>query len=290
MIRFFTAALLLVTLLQPAQAQDDLLSELSKDDKQSADPVLATFNGTRIINGHSVETKPKGALEFIITHRFGTLNSGGYNMWGLDDAFIRIGLEYAITDRLGIGYGRSSVDKTYDYYLKYKLLQQQEGMPVTVTAFGSASYNASMNVTFPELKTSDKMSYVAQAHIARKFSDRLSLQVSPTYLHRNTVDQDIASNDLLALGFGGRVKVSKIVALVGEYYLRLNEKSENPFNNSMGLGIEFDTGGHIFHLVFTNSRGMVERPFLAETEGDFFDGDIHFGFNITRTFQLAGKK
>jgi hypothetical protein len=281
--------LLVLFCVQTVSAQDDLLNELSTGDSPE-DIAMVTFNGTRLVNGHSVETKHGGELEFIVTHRFGTLNSGGYNLWGLDGAFIRIGLEYGITDKLGVGMGRSSVDKTYDYYLKYKVFQQGNKVPVTLTAFGSASYNASMNVQFPELKTGEKMSYVAQLHLARKISDRLSLQVSPSFLHRNTVDKDIANNSLVSVGVGGRLKVTKVMALNGEYYLRLNENSNSPYNDAIGLGIEFDTGGHIFHLVFTNSQGMVERPFMAETSGDFFDGDIHFGFNITRTFQLAGKR
>jgi len=289
MIRFFTLLLLLMVV-QSVLAQDDLLNELAKNDSPGNDIVLSTFNGTRLVNGHSVETKHKGELEFIITHRFGTINSGGYNLWGLDDAFIRLGLEYGITDRFGVGFGRSSVDKTYDYYLKYKVLQQRTGMPLTVTAFGSASYKASMNMDFPELETSEKMSYVTQILIARRFSPGISFQISPVFLHRSTVDTSTEVNDLFSLGFGGRVKITKSMALIGEYYLRLNEKEENLNHDSLGLGIEFDTGGHIFQLVFTNSQGMVERSFLAETADDFFDGDIHFGFNITRTFQLAGKK
>ena len=134
------------------------------------------------------------------------------------------------------------------------------------------------------------MAYVGQLLIARRFSDRISFQISPTYVHRATVDKTLFVNGLALVGLGGRVKVTKTLALLGEYNLRLNEKSGNTTNDAIGAGLEFDTGGHIFQLIFTNSQGMVERSFLTETTGDFFDGDIHFGFNITRTFQLAGKK
>jgi hypothetical protein len=287
--RVFVLACFLVAF-RTVTAQDDLLNELSAKDEPEPTKVLSTFHGTRLINGHSVETKHRGSLEFIITHRFGTINSGGYNLWGLDDASIRLGLEYGITDRLGIGFGRSSYDKTFDYYAKYKLLEQQEGIPVTLTLLGTAAYRAASNVEFPELETADKMAYVAQLLIARKFSPGISLQLMPAFLHRAIVDQDIAVNGLFSLGVGGRVKITKSMALVGEYYARLNEKEESPYYNSIGFGVEFDTGGHVFQLVFTNSIGMVERAFLAETAGDFFEGDIRFGFNITRTFQIAGKK
>jgi hypothetical protein len=289
MFRFFILSLMLVPIYS-VSAQDDLLNELTKSEKPDKEPVLSTFSGTRVINGHSIETKHKGELEFIITHRFGRVNSGGYNMWGLDEAYIRLGLEYAITGKLGVGVGRSSFDKSFDYYVKYKILTQSNTMPVTITGIGAMAYNASYNMVYPELATQDKLAYVGQLLIARRFSDRLSLQISPSFVQRNTVDKLTEVNGLASVGFGGRGKVTKSMALVGEYYLRLNEKSNNINDDAIGFGIEFDTGGHIFQLVFTNSLGMMERSFMAETNGDFFDGDIHFGFNITRTFQLAGKK
>lgn len=290
MMRILFTGLFTLVLVQAALSQDDLLSELGNKELADGELAIGTFNGTRMVNGHSTETLYRGSLEFIITHRFGTLNSGGYNLWGLDDASIRLGLEYGITDRLGVGMGRSSFDKTFDYYVKYKALQQSKHMPITLTALGTASYNASMNVEFPTLTTQEKMSYVAQFLISRKFSSRLSLQVAPVYLHQATVDQDIAVNDLFSVGFGGRMKVTKSMAIIGEYYLRVNENENTPYYDPIGVGVEFETGGHVFQLVFTNSRGMVERSFLAETEGNFFKGDIHFGFNITRTFQLARNK
>jgi len=287
MMRVILTGLFFLVLVQAVMSQEDLLSELDSKETNDNDFTIGTFNGTRLVNGHSTETKYRGSLEFIITHRFGTLNSGGYNLWGLDESSIRLGLEYGITDRLGVGMGRSSYDKTFDYYVKYKALHQSKRMPITITALGTASYNASMNVEFPTLTTQEKMSYVAQMLIARKFSSRLSLQMTPVFLHQSTVDQDIAVNDLISVGFGGRMKLTKSMAIIGEYYLRVNENENTPYYDPIGMGVEFETGGHVFQLVFTNSRGMVERSFLAETEGDFFAGDIHFGFNITRTFQLT---
>ena len=284
----FTACLLFFSL--SIFAQDELLKELENSDSTSNEPVIATFSGTRLVNGHSVETRHKNILEFIITHRFGKLNSGAYQAFGLDNSAVRIGLEYGITDRLNVGIGRSSSDKTLDYLAKYKVLQQSKTMPVTVTVLGTASYRGFKDVVSNELNTTEKMSYVTQLLIARKLSSRVSLQLAPSLLYRTTVDQDIAVNNLISLGMGGRIKITKSMAVVLEYYLRLNEKSNNPYNDAIGINIEFETGGHVFQLVFTNTLGMVERHFMAETEGDFFDGDIHFGFNITRAFQLGRKK
>lgn len=284
----FTACLLLAGFF--AFSQDELLKELEENEPNTNDPVIATFSGTRIVNGHSVETRHKNVLEFIITHRFGTLNSGAYEAFGLDNSVVRIGLEYGITDRLMVGIGRTSSDKTFDYFGKYKALKQSETMPVSLTVFGSAAYLGLKNEQLNELSTPDKMAYTTQLLIARKFSSRVSLQVSPSFLYRATVNQDTTVNNLVSLGMGGRFKITKSVALVLEYYLRLNDHSDSPYNDSIGISLEFETGGHVFQLVFTNSQGMVERQFLGETTGDFFDGDIHFGFNITRAFQLGRKK
>lgn len=275
-----------------AYAQDDLLNELEKNEGDKKDYVIQTFKGTRIVNGHSIETKSAGSLEFIISHRFGAINSGSYDLWGLDFSTIRLGLEYGITDRLGVGIGRSSLDKTFDTYVKYKALRQSTGsgsFPFTLTLLGNMTYKNSKEGDDKNLESNDRIAYVAQALFARKFSPALSLQLAPLFLHRNTVDQNIAVNDLIALGVGGRVKITRSVAISGEYYARLNEKDGSPYKDAIGLGIDIETGGHVFQLIFTNSIGMTERIMVAETPEDFFDGDIHFGFNITRTFQLSKK-
>lgn len=285
---FFTLCLLLAGFF--AFSQDELLKELEAGEPETNESVIATFSGTRIVNGHSVETRHKNVLEFIITHRFGTLNSGAYEAFGLDNSVVRIGLEYGITDRLMVGIGRSSYDKTFDYFGKYKALQQSETMPVSLTVFGSAAYLGLKNEQLNELSTPDKMAYTTQLLIARKLSSRVSLQLSPSFLYRATVNQDTTVNNLISLGMGGRFKITKSMALVLEYNLRLNDHADSPFKDAIGVCIEFETGGHVFQLVFTNTLGMIERQFMGETTGDFFDGDIHFGFNITRAFQLGRKK
>src|SRR5690606_7279575 len=192
-------------------AQEDLLEELEQVQGEQTDLTLQTFKGTRLINGHSVETKPGGALEFIISHRFGTLNSGSYNLWGLDASTIRLGLEYGVTDRLGIGVGRSSYDKSYDGYLKYKLLRQASGsqaFPFTLTMLASAQYKTNKSGADEGLSTSDRTSYAVQALIARKISSGFSLQLAPILVHRNAVEQDYFVNDLFALGIGGRARIT----------------------------------------------------------------------------------
>lgn len=275
--------------------QDDLLKELEQGEKPEKEYVTATFKGSRLVNGQSVETRHKRELEFIFAHRFGRVNDGIYELFGLDQAYVRIGLEYGITDRISAGFGRNSVDKTMDTYLRYKLLRQTVGgeMPVSVTAFGNAAVKTSPKKEDAgyDITLQDRMSYTTQLLIARKFTPALSLQLMPSYVHKNQVDQSIEKNDQFALGIGGRIKVSKSVSLNSEYYYRFDVPEGNPYYNSLGFGVDIETGGHVFQLVLTNTRGLTERAFITETEGDFFSGDIHLGFNVTRTFQFkAGHK
>jgi len=279
----------------PLVAQEDLLKELEESQLQQTEYAIQTFKGTRLINGHSVQTKARHELEFIFAHRFGPVSDGLYNFFGLDDAYVRLGLDYGITDNLSVGIGRNSVDKTLDGYLKYKILRQQKGdnsFPVTVTALAGMAYKVSpRNKELPDGFTNvDRLAYIGQLLVARKFNSRLSLQMMPTIVHKNAVDRRLENNEQFALGLGGRYKITKSVAFTSEYYYRLNTKELNPSFNTLGFGVDIETGGHVFQLVFTNTRGLTERAFITETEGDFAAGDIHFGFNVTRTFQLKGKK
>ena len=286
--------LILVNLSIQALAQDDLLKELDQNKKEK-DYTIATFKGTRIINGHSVETKPAKTLEFIFSHRFGRVNSGLYNMFGLDQAFVRLGLDYGITDNLSVSIGRNSVNKTVDGYAKYKLLRQQSGeknVPVTITLLEGLAYsteprhNSDLSEDF---KNVDRLSYTSQMLIARKFSPEFSLQLMPTFIHKNAVSQVMQKNEQFILGAGGRYKFTKSVAITGEYYHNLSTLSNSPYQDVIGVGLDIETGGHVFQLVFTNAIGLTERAFLTETVDNFFDGDIHFGFNVTRTFQFKHK-
>jgi len=274
-------------------AQDDLLKELQEQDSTGREFVIATFKGSRLVNGQSVETRHKRELEFIFSHRFGPMNGGLYEMFGLDQAYVRLGLEYGLTDRLGIGIGRNSVDKTMDTYLRYKALRQVvNGMPVTVTAFGNFAIKTSPkkeNAGF-DITLQDRLSYTGQLLIARKITPALSLQLMPSFVHKNLIDPDIEKANQFALGFGGRLKVSRSISLTMEYYYRFDVPDSSPYYNALGFGIDIETGGHVFQLVITNTQGLTERAFITETSGNFFDGDIHLGFNITRAFQFKPKR
>lgn len=278
---------ILIMVSHPLLAQEDLLELADKETDMGKGTMDQTFKGTRLINGHSVETRQRGVLDVIISHRFGRLNSGAYELFGMDESNVRLGVDYGISDRLNAGVGRNSFEKTFDGFLKYKLLRQQTGVPLSVVAFSS--------VAVKTLKTGDpagepafsrRLTYTYQLLLAKKFSSAFSFQLSPTLIHRNTVLTDEDPNLVYALGAGGRIKLTKRLSLNAEYFYQFNRPEASMMENSFAIGFDIETGGHVFQLHFTNARAMIEKGFVTETTGDFFDGDIHFGFNISRTFQL----
>lgn len=274
-------------------AQEDLLNELEKQADAHPLPITATFKSTRIINGQSVETVKRNHLDFRISHRFGRLNSGAYELFGLDQASIRLGFEYGITDNLMVGVGRSGEQKAFDFFGKYKLLKQTpERLPVSVTLFGSTVVRTQRSFVPGEtFSSTDRLTYTGQVLIARKFSERLSLQLSPTYLYRNRPELAGDERMLMALGLGGRLKVSRRVSINADYFYAFREKNNDlPYHNSLAVGVDIETGGHVFQLHFTNSIGMIEKQFIGETTGAWDQGDIHYGFNISRTFSFNKKK
>ena len=283
--RFLVLLFIVLSLQLSAQ---DLFDILEDEAPETTEVVTATFKGTRIANGHSIENRKKKELEFIISHRFGRVNTGFYDLFGLDQSNIRFALEYGITDDLTAGLGRSSFEKIYDGFLKYKLVKQKTGansFPIAISLFGSATIKTqeSFDPNFdPSL--SERLAYVGQVLIARKFSPSLSLQLTPTFVHRNSVVLDADPHDIFALGFGGRVKLSKRVSLNAEYYYAFDELESLTTTNSLAFGVDIETGGHVFQIILSNSITMIEKSFITETTGNFFGGDIHLGFNISRTF------
>lgn len=285
-----------------ASAQDtgDLLGELDEIAPDKPQPVSATFKSTRIINGHSVETIAAKHMDFRISHRFGTINSGYNNLFGLDESRVRIGFEFGVTDDLTIGVGRSSYLKEYDYFAKYKLLKQTNGdrlRPVTVTLLASASTNTmdtSPSMTF--YNNLERQSYVGAVLIARKFGDRLSLELNPTIVHRNKTATELDVNTLYALGVGGRIKLNKRTTFNAEYnYVANNllgdEFARDPiYKNNLSVGFDIETGGHVFQLHISNSRGMIEKQFIGDTTDEWLNGGIFYGFNISRIFSFEKDK
>lgn len=279
---------LLLLLPSAIWAQEDLLAILDEETEEVETKVEAIFKGTRLINGHTVETRDRNNLDFIISHRFGRLNGGAYEFFGLDQSNVRLGLDYGLTDNINLGIGRSSFEKTFDGYFKYAFVHQTSGkrnVPVSATLLSSISIKTLRQREFEELTFSQKIAYTHQVLIARKFSSAFSMQVMPTLIHFNAIEPTDERNNAFAAGIGGRIKLNKRVSLNAEYYYQFQRKDQLS-KNVIAIGFDIETGGHVFQLQLTNAQAMIEKGFLAETTGDFFNGDIHFGFNISRTFQL----
>ena len=295
------AAVCLLALCVCLQAQevdlDKLLAaESKKSEKEEIPPgdLIPIFKTTRISNGHSVEVLPRGVLDMKIQHRFGSMKDGFENFWGLDNAIIRLGVDYGITDRLMVGLGRTTYQKQVDGFLKYKILQQSEakGMPLTMTALASTMLRTDKyDETLPyDPYYTDRLSFAFQLMLARKFGEAFSLQLMPTLVHYNMVQKATDPNDIISLGIGGSLRLSKRTRFNVEYYYNLPDYKFEGTVNSLAFGFDIETGGHVFQLLFTNGMGVAEKPFITETTGKFTEGDIHFGFNISRVFQLGGKK
>jgi hypothetical protein len=273
-------------------AQDDLMNILNDNTPKEINYTTATFKSTRIMNGHSIERMPAGQLDVRISHRFGTINSGAYNFFGLDQSNIHLSLEYGISKWLMIGIGRGSYEKTFDGFAKFTVLRQSTGakeMPVSLSIVTSAALK-SLKFT-DQTRTNyftSRMAYVAQVLVARKISQALSVQLTPSYVHRNLVATELDPNDIYAIGAGARLKITKRVSLNGEYYYVANPKTylSQQIYNPLSLGFDIETGGHVFQLFFTNSLGMIEKAFIGETTTSWTKGGIHFGFNISRVFTL----
>lgn len=286
--RKYLLTLFILSIGLAAVAQDDLLAGLEEELENKPSIVEATFKGTRLINGHSVETRKKGAMDFIISHRFGTLDGGFYELFGLDNAQVRFALEYAVSDRLYVGLGRSSFEKTFDGFVKYRLIQQTTGAgakPVSVTWMSSLTVKT-LRDPVNDLSFTDKLASAHQLLVARKLNSNVSVQLMPTWVHKNLIGASDENNDVFALGTGGRVKLNQRVSLNVEYYYQFQTINNNT-KNALAIGFDIETGGHVFQLQFTNATSMVTKGFVSETTNDFFDGEIHFGFNISRTFQLG---
>jgi hypothetical protein len=277
-------------------AQDDLMNLLG-DQPKTTDYSYATFKTTRIINSQSIENPAEGVLIFMIQHRFGRINTGIYEFFGLDQATTRLGIEYGITKRLCVGLGRSSFEKTYDGYLKYKILRQSIGarrMPFSMSYFVSTAINSlkwsDQGVENRTNYFSSRVSYTHQVLFARKFSNSISAQLIPSLIHKNLVPSGQDKNDIFSVGVGGRVKLTKRMSVNAEYFYTPTSQIAYDFNQPFSIGVDIETGGHVFQLHFSNAQAFFERGFITETNGSWWNGDIYFGFGISRVFTIIKPK
>ena len=278
-----------------AQEQESRLSLV--DTAQVAEPVTEAFKSPRVINNHSMEMLAPGALDFRILHRFGDISQGFQQFFGLDQATMRLGFDYGVCSNMSIGVGRSSLKKEVDGYIKYRILQQTRGGKknklVSILWVSGLTINGELNpfigTDVPNHLT-NRMAYFHEIIVGRKINRWLTMQLSPMWLHQNVVASTNFPNDLFALGLGGRLKVSQRVALVCDFAYLLNRFPDTKFAYPLSLGVDIDTGGHVFQLHLTNASGLNERAFLADQNSSWPKGNIKLGFNLSRVFQVRKVK
>jgi hypothetical protein len=285
---FGLASLLLLSGI-PGMTQD-LEDLLKSEETETKVPVEALFKATRIINGHSAKQMKAGELDYRISHRFGRVNSGAYEFFGLDQSNMHLSLEYGLFDWLMVGIGRGSYEKTADGFVKFNLADQQTGpgaFPLTINVLSTMEINT-LKWADPERTNyfTSRLSYSHQLLVARKFG-KATVQLMPLLVHRNLVATEMDPNDLFAMGVGGRYKITNRLALSTEYYYVFRpvpQRTTTKYYNPFSVGFDIETGGHVFQIMLTNSRGMREGHFIGETTGSWLKGDIHLGFNISRVF------
>lgn len=268
-----------------AFSQEDLLGEIVTDSTQNY-YTIATFKGLKIVNFESTKLTAKNELTFIVSHRFGSIDKGFDTFFGLDDAVTRLSFVYGLSEGINIGVSRSSFQKIYEASIKYRLLRQiDNGFPFTLVAYNAILVNTALEKdNLPKLEFRHRLGYTFQVLISRKMSEKLSVEIAPTLFHDNYVSIDDQDNTQYALGLGGRYKLGKRWSLNADYGWHLNRSINSPFKNPLSIGIDLETGGHVFQMHFSNAQAMNTNGFLGQGTGSWSDGNIYFGFNLSRVF------
>jgi hypothetical protein len=277
--------------LYTAKAQDESMLKSIEDSLPITEKVSGAFKSTRVINAHSTEMLAKGNLDFRILHRFGFVSAGVKQLFGLDAASMRLSFDYGIANNIMIGIGRSTFRKEIDAFIKGRILQQTTGakvMPISLLVAAGYAVNTeeSFAIVNKPKNIVDRSAYYVQTIIGRKFSSKFSLQLSPIFVHTNFPVNATDDQNIFALGGGARYKVSKRIALTLDYHLPFGNLDSN-YTAPLSLGVDIETGGHVFQLHFSNATGMNERAYITQTTGDFFKGDIRLGFNLSRIFKIG---
>ena len=276
-------ALLLLLLPLATLAQDDLLNEIDTATAAKS-KVESAFKALKIVNIESTKLAAKGDLYFIVAHRFGSLKEGFEGFYGLDEAVTQLKFVYGLSNWLTISGARSEI--AYDFSGKFSIQPQEvNGFPFAVAGFTSLAINNTLKESlYPEMKFDNRLVYVAQLLVSKKFNEKLSLELAPTFFHENFVIDDNQENSQYAIGMGGRYKFAKRWSVNVDYAAHLNRSSSSPFRDPLSIGVDLETGGHVFQMHFSNSQGIHEAGFLGNTTGSWDKGDIFFGFNLLRVF------
>lgn len=271
-----------------ASAQDDLLNQLNTDKSGVKEIETSAFKGLQICNMQSTKLTSKGEWYMVVSHRFGDLTHGFDNFFGLDNALTKIGGIYGVTDWLSLGASRQTYNKTYELTAKYKFANQEiNGFPVTIVGYNTMDINSELKkAANPGIKFNNRLAFTTQLLVSRKFSDSFSFEIVPVYLHKNLYEYGLEQKDQFFIGSGARYKVAKRMSVNLEYAARVGtpEGFTSPYHNPLSLGLDIETGGHVFQLVFSNSQPMNDVAVFSNTKGNWDGGSIYFGFNMYRVF------
>ena len=265
--------------------QEDLLSEIDNGNQDAAYEI-AIFKGLKVINFESTKLVSNKGFSFIVSHRFGTVKDGFQNLFGLDQAVTHLNFVYGISENVNISASRSSNQKIYELGSKIRLVKQRKGEnPFNIVVYSSVLANTGLDKdNLPKLEFKHRLSYVAQLLVSRKMNSKLSFILSPTFFHDNYISNDYQNNSQYGIGFGGRYKMGKRWSLNTEYGVHLNRSNNSLYNNPFSIGVDLETGGHVFQLHFTNSQSMNTNGVFGTSTGDWTEGDVYFGFNLARSF------
>ena len=277
-------------------SQDDLLGELNEEIKEDR-KVISVFKSLKVVNFETTKLANKKDFYLVISHRFGSVKNGIYDLFGLDQAVTQFKFIYGVNEWLNIGAARSSNQKKYGIHAKYRLkYQEKNGFPISIVGYNLITANTSLKENaYPNISFEDRLSYTSQLLISRKINENLSILFAPSFIHENLATRSFVQengttvfydeeNNQFALGFGGRYKLSKRISLNIDYGLHLNRNENSVYNNPLSIGADIETGGHVFQVHFTNAQAMFEEGFITQAQGDWLDGDFFFGFNLVRVF------
>lgn len=267
-------------------AQDDLMKELESVSSKKKERASAAFKAIQICTMQSTKMAAKGEYYVLIAHRFGDLTNGLDNFFGLDNALAKIGGLYGATDWLTVGISRQTYNKIFEFSAKYKLANQEiDGFPFTIVGFNTLDINSELKTTlYPALKFSNRLAFSTQIPISHKFNELFSLQINPIFIHKNLYDDATENKNQFLLGFGGRYKLTKRLSFNAEYAKKINSVSNTLYTDPLTIGLDVETGGHVFQLVFSNSQPMNDVSYFTNGTGNWTSKGIYFGFNMYRVF------
>ncbi|MCT2407437.1 DUF5777 family beta-barrel protein [Chryseobacterium antibioticum] len=263
-------------------AQEDLLKDIDTL-KTTTEISQPAFKALQIVTGQSTKLSAKKEWYIVVAHRFGDISTGFKNFFGLDDASTKLGVIYGLTDGISVSLSRETNMKTFEGAVKYKLVKQTENFPADIVGYNVMALNTDLDKdNYPYLKFGDRLAYLTQALISRRFNDKFSLQLTPSYIHKNLYDPAIEDKNQFLAGLGGRYKISKRISLNAEYFVNFDNHSF--YKNPLSLGMDIETGGHVFQLLFSNSQINSDIGYLSNAVGKWGKGQIFFGFNLYRVF------